>query len=196
MNHKAHYVSQPGFLPPHVCADINKYALETNLSQAWVGHGGGEVNKEIRNSKISWIDNRWVSDWIHPFIGEINQQVNWNFELESAEPFQYTTYSEGEYYGWHQDSHLGEVDASGLKRKLSASIILSDENEYEGGDFQIVDPLAAPHLDYDKRIITVPNIKQLGSILIFPSYLHHQVTKVTKGMRKSLVCWLSGKEFK
>jgi len=35
-----------------------------------------------------------------------------------------------------------------------------------------------------------------GSIIAFPSYILHQVTPVTKGVRKSAVLWLSGPAFK
>jgi len=32
-------------------------------------------------------------------------------------------------------------------------------------------------------------------LLIFPSYLWHRVTPVTKGIRKSLVAWVIGPQF-
>jgi len=34
--------------------------------------------------------------------------------------------------------------------------------------------------------------KDKGSVLIFPSYINHKVSPVTKGIRRSLVAWFSG----
>lgn len=199
MNFKAHYVSQAGYLPEHVCNDIINFSTELGAVQAGVGNlnkDGGDVNLDVRKSKITWLETKWIADWIVPFVSEVNQQVGWNFDLDSAESFQYTTYNEGEYYGWHQDSHIGDPDERGFKRKLSLTILLNHPEEYEGGEFQLINTSMAPHEEYDKRVLTISELKQKGSVLMFPSYLYHQVTKVTKGTRKSLVCWFSGKDFR
>jgi len=34
--------------------------------------------------------------------------------------------------------------------------------------------------------------KKMGSVIAFPSYINHKVSPVTKGLRKSLVAWVSG----
>jgi len=52
---------------------------------------------------------------------------------------------------------------------------LSDPYEYEGGELQI-----------NTGQILVPE-KDKGTVIIFPSYLLHRVTPVTKGTRRSLV---------
>ena len=38
--------------------------------------------------------------------------------------------------------------------------------------------------------------KQIGDLVVFPSYVLHEVTPVTKGERNSLVCWVTGPSFK
>ena len=35
-----------------------------------------------------------------------------------------------------------------------------------------------------------------GDLVLFPSYMLHEVKPVTKGERNSLVCWVTGKQFK
>ena len=35
-----------------------------------------------------------------------------------------------------------------------------------------------------------------GYVAVFPSYVLHEVTPVTKGTRYSLVSWVTGKSFK
>jgi PKHD-type hydroxylase len=56
--------------------------------------------------------------------------------------------------------------------------------DFEGGDFQTC--LA--------KETNVP-LKR-GQILIFPSFVVHRVKPVTKGIRKSLVIWVTGPGFK
>ena len=38
--------------------------------------------------------------------------------------------------------------------------------------------------------------KEIGTITIFPSFMPHRVSRVTKGVRKSLVLWVGGCQFK
>ena len=108
-----------------------------------------------------------------------------HFRLELAgfgEPFQLTNYDQSEngMYGWHQDF------GTSISRKLSLAMQLSDPSDYEGGNFQIFTGGNEPQ--------TLP--KKRGYILVFPSYVVHQVTPVTQGSRQSLVAWASGPAFK
>ena len=70
------------------------------------------------------------------------------------------------------------------------TLSLTDPKEYEGGEFQF---------DFrdrkDKNIITCKEVKKKGSIVVFPSFVWHRVTPVTKGIRNSLVCWNLGKPY-
>ena len=38
--------------------------------------------------------------------------------------------------------------------------------------------------------------KDIGTIIIFPSFINHQVLPITQGKRESLVNWSIGKSFK
>jgi PKHD-type hydroxylase len=38
--------------------------------------------------------------------------------------------------------------------------------------------------------------KQKGAAVLFPSFLLHRVTPVTRGTRKSLVLWVGGSPYK
>ena len=76
-------------------------------------------------------------------------------------------------------------------RKLSVTVSLSDASDYQGGD-----------LEFDcgnikkKRIMKCKEIKQKGSIVVFPSFVWHRVRPVKKGTRYSLVMWNLGHPFK
>jgi PKHD-type hydroxylase len=149
------------------------------------GFRGGEVNKNVRRSQVSWLgntsDTRWVFEKLGDVISKINAQY-YRFDLTGfGEQLQLTNYDQSEngMYGWHQDYGMG------ISRKLSMAVQLTDPAEYEGGNLQIM------------TANTPQNIrKQRGLIAIFPSYIVHQVTPVTQGSRQSLVAWVSGPPFK
>jgi len=72
-------------------------------------------------------------------------------------------------------------------RKLSISIQLTDPEEYEGGELKLYDG--------DDKEAQVMD-KTQGTLIIFPSYVLHEVMPITKGTRNSLVTWITGKQFK
>lgn len=78
----------------------------------------------------------------------------------------------------------------GKVRKLSLTCNLTNPDNYEGGDL-IFD--LGPHAP--KRFHKVEEIRERGSVIVFPSWLYHQVTPVTKGTRYSAVMWSLGYPF-
>jgi len=64
------------------------------------------------------------------------------------------------------------------------TIQLSDDEEYEGGNLEFKNILTNEKQEKAQR--------QKGWVCVFPSYLEHRVTMVTKGTRKSLVAWVEG----
>ena len=146
----------------------------------------GKVSKEIRASVNSWIDAEgWIADRLETVARELNGQFFgldlWGF----GEKFQYTVYKykkkEESHYTWHMDTGPGK----GVPRKLSMVLQLSDPTEYEGGDLEIMTG-SQP----------IPVRKRKGIIHAFPSYVLHRVTPVTKGIRRTLVVWVSGPRFR
>lgn len=145
----------------------------------------GDINTDIRKSKIKWIYSNEETLWLFIKLMKIIHSVNsnaWNFDLiMGREPIQYTEYgTEGEYT-WHIDNGPGISS----QRKISISMLLSDPEDYEGGDLEIWP---------GGEIKVMPRIK--NSIVIFPSCLMHRVTPITKGIRKSLVLWVGGTPYK
>ena len=79
------------------------------------------------------------------------------------------------------------------------TISLSHPDEYEGGNFEVdlrnsTDFDNSKERKYSKRLVT--EIRPRGSIIVFPSFVWHRVTPVTKGTRYSLVVWSLGYPFK
>jgi PKHD-type hydroxylase len=150
----------------------------------------GKANKSIRSSIVKWLPKHDGFGWLYFKLMEQAAEANknvWNFDLYSVlDSIQYTEYhaTENGHYGWHQDIGDGMMS----KRKLSMVVQLSDPSEYEGGDLQYFrggDPEKSDNV-YKKK----------GYVFLFPSFMMHRVTPITKGVRKSLVLWLGGEHYR
>lgn len=142
-------------------------------------HRVSNVKFHERNEKTAWI-----FDKLNFIIQAANEQF-YNFHLNGYANFQYTTYDPNGRYDWHTDMAFGEKFGTDAEpRKLSLSLALNDD--FEGGEFQI-------NNGKEETAVTVPMHK--GRVVLFPSFMIHRVTPVTKGVRKSLVVWVLGPKF-
>ena len=204
MNLKYYYWYFQSAIPEKICDDIVKYALSQEEVEGVTGGiepGTDSKDKQVRNSDLVWLNERWIYNEIHPFINMANKNAGWNFDWDWSETLQFTKYKTNQHYNWHQDAwdspYTDEHSHSNYKgkiRKLSISVILSNENDYEGGDFQF--DYRHKYKDDKKLVDTVKGIRPKGSVLVFPSYLWHKVTPVTSGTRYSLVNWVLGNPYK
>jgi PKHD-type hydroxylase len=152
-----------------------------------VGNGGsGKVDKKARDSEIMWLFQDQNSDWVFQKFGNLVSLVNYDhfmYNIDGFEAFQYTVYrsKNKQHYDWHIDA---DNTSANYIRKISASIILTDPDDYEGGEFQLV-----PHGRVDEPFTVKP---KRGDAIFFSSWMPHRVCPVTSGVRKSLVCWVMG----
>ena len=154
------------------------------MSNATVGAGAVDT---YRSSEIAWLptDNPEY-DWIYATLAPVIQKVNaehFNFDLTHILPLQFTRY-DAETNG-HYSAHL-DLGRQSPNRKLSFSLQLSDPYSHEGGLLQFPYNRTAPE--------SAPRAR--GKIIFFPSYMLHEVTPVTQGIRYSLVGWVSGPLFR
>jgi PKHD-type hydroxylase len=148
--------------------------------------GDYENEDIIRKSDIKWLEYEKKTDWLYSRLSNIAMLANkdnWQFDITSIlDTLQYTQYYEnGGHYNWHTDNGPYPYNT----RKISITIQLSDPNEYEGGDLE---------LKLGNEVTKMP--KEKGCAVLFPSYILHRITPVTKGIRKSLVLWVGGSVFK
>ena len=182
-------------IPIDICQKILKAGRKKIIEEGTTAIG---IDKTTRDCHVAWINDTWIYDILNPFIHTANKEAGWNFQWDWNESSQFTIYEKGHYYGWHTDQspdclkHKSK-HIDGKTRKLSLTLQLTDKNKYEGGDFQF------KWIQDDKKdllnIITVDDAKDIGTIIIFPSFIHHQVMPITRGKRESLVNWSVGKEF-
>ncbi len=144
------------------------------------------VDTTYRSSKIKWLPNNSETKWLYDKIAHLAKKSNdqlWNFDIIGlGEHIQFGEYSaeQSGKYEWHVD-----IGKNNLHRKISISIQLSDPTTYDGGDLEFFK---------SRNIIKAP--KEKGTAILFPSFILHRVTEITKGTRKSLVIWISGPPLK
>jgi PKHD-type hydroxylase len=146
----------------------------------------GDDLHEMRKSEIKWIPQnphfKWIYDRLAKLIIEANEAL-WQFDLTGIlDNIQFTVYHDGGgHYDWHLD--IGPRELSW--RKISLTIQMSEDEDYEGGELEFM---------LSKNPIKAPRGK--GVVVVFPSYLLHRVTPVSKGTRKSMVLWVGGGRYK
>jgi len=143
------------------------------------------IDTETRTSHISWIPFKKMND-MYKDIQRIMKTTNGNhfgFDgMAITEMAQYTEYLEGGFYNWHVDSAVNFAHEPTV-RKISMTLLLSPESEFEGGDLELM------------KEGKVAKLKQ-GQAIFFASFIRHRVTPIIKGNRKSLVMWFGGTPFK
>lgn len=147
--------------------------------------GKGKIDNSYRETRTGWIpDNdstNWIYDRVLDCVITANEKLNWNFDIFGFyELFQYAIYEKGAHYDWHIDAGVGKI-----ARKISATLQLSNEENYEGGSVVL-----------KSNRDETPMSKKRGILTIFPSYLLHKVYPITSGQRESLVIWVSGPPFR
>lgn len=190
------YMFYEGVVSPEICNKIIARFDENNFSSGSVGAGVvGQINKQVRDAEIQWAPKSDLIECILTrFIMQANQEALWNFDITEPEQVQIGRYKENQFYKQHIDCYIkgSDIVATGSgsavivpllsQRKISASLLLNDESEYEGGDLIILDETV--------------KVKKQGTIIVFPSFMAHQVTPVTRGVRYSAVCWMGGPKWK
>jgi len=178
------------------------------------------LNKKtyIRDSQVSWLNDTWLYDLIIPLIEGANIQAGWRWNLNGSEAFQFTKYNKDGLYGWHEDGqsdwhavykryipgiskvsknsngqlpspYTEDKNLIGKVRKISMTLNLNKPGEYTGGDLKFDFGL---HTEEKNRFHICEEIRPQGSLVVFPSFLKHCVTPLTKGTRYSLVLWTLG----
>jgi PKHD-type hydroxylase len=153
-----------------------------------------DMRTDIRRSKISFYNRNQDTNWIYERLNQIIEEINehhFNFILNGYNSFQYTEYHAADLgkYDFHMDIVLGKGPVADhyLSRKLSLVMMLNDPtSDFEGGDFLISESGAEP---------TKVEFKK-GRLILFPSFIIHKVSPVTKGIRKTLVTWILGPKFR
>ena len=176
---------------PEQCQDIINIGRSMPPKMGEIGVGDNLDNKEKikvekRLSHISWIPFKSIRPMyrkLEQAMYETNQNHFGFDNMQITEQAQYTEYLNGGFYEWHTDNGINFINGTSPVRKISMSLLLNHESEFEGGELELC---------------AEGNVAPLtqGHAIFFASFLNHRVKPVTKGVRKSLVVWFGGTPFK
>ncbi|HEX7753459.1 MAG TPA: 2OG-Fe(II) oxygenase [Novosphingobium sp.] len=166
------------------CDAIVERAAHYPEGEATVGFSEGKRSDlDYRASRIRWLDATREADIVSRLMAFVQASNRTNFGTDIVQPFdiQFTEYraANNGHYDWHQDVWLESPRP--YARKLSVVVQLSAPEDYTGGEFEFFG-LQNPAATFAPR----------GSLLVFPSFLQHCVRPVTAGIRRTLVTWVEG----
>lgn len=69
-----------------------------------------------------------------------------------------------------------DLESGNDRLKLAASVLLTDPDDFDGGQVEIL---------FGSSVVKVPRTR--GTVVVFPAWLAHRVSEVTRGERRSLV---------
>ena len=179
------WVKLAGVLTPAECQSVLCLASRFSPAQI-VRSDDGVVDREHRRCEsaiVEWSDNNnWLFDRIAGAVLEAND-THFRFDLNGfVEEFAVLRYHENDQHDWHTDHGEGV----GVWRKLTVVASLSDPATFEGGRIRLHE---AEDPDHEVSC-------EMGSMLIFPSFIPHRVTPLTRGIRHVLVGWVYGPPFR
>ena len=188
-----HWQMWSGNVSHEIITEIEKLTKDVEIKKAEQGLKDSAYVSDYRKSKVGWLNpkdekNAALVNMLLTYFTDANDNA-FGVEIRQIREIQYTEYHSDEKgtYGRHMDTFLDSKRKA--HRKLSMTLQLSDPDEYEGGDFIFDDAVVGSQPDKD-------SLKAKGTVLVFPSFLCHEVTPVTKGIRKSLVSWIEGPMWK
>ncbi|MDB5740180.1 MAG: hypothetical protein JWP16_1220, partial [Alphaproteobacteria bacterium] len=155
------------------------------LEQA--GLSGSEQNR-IRQTKVAWVVRDAATEAFYRRMEEVVLALNaryFRFDLSRLVTFQYAVYDGGGHFDWHKDYGRAAGEPGQEPRKLTLSLQLSHGSDYDGCDLEV---RGGNEIDRAPR--------ERGALVAFPANVLHRVTPLTGGVRKSLVIWAAGPEFR
>ena len=181
------------YIDKATCEKIIADSKQIPEEDAFVGiAGSGRVDQETRRSKVRFLHaNDWRFSYIFDTLWKTALQANKDFfnihitKLDFIQVAEYDASYQGEYKA-HQDVFWMNGDPE-YHRKLSCIIQLSDPNDYEGGDFELLNCCETPDAE---------GIRQQGSVIFFPSMFMHKANPVLRGTRYSIAAWFDGPKWR
>lgn len=173
---------QTRYFTAHECQKILALANKYPATVASTGDGGNKVSYSSRNTMVSTLfpdpETIWIFDKLEAAVEKLMDHFRFDVVgfYEGAQLYRYPTNG---YFRAHMDIGKGHTST----RKLGITVQLSEADTYEGGDLEFIDSAE-----------TAP--RELGTIVIFPTYMMHCVRPVIRGERLSLVSWVHGPAFR
>ena len=169
-------------LDSHTCDEILNISKDIKQEKGLIGD---KAKTDYRDSLVVGVPhgtsfNRIISNILDNIVYTLNDTC-FGFNLGHIKEYQIAEYKDHGHYKLHNDMRISQETCS--MRKLSVSVQLSDPKDYKGGNLEFADFIGTPEQKY---------LRPKGTVIVFPSFIPHQITPVTEGVRHSLVGWYEG----
>ncbi len=179
LNEKFCSIVHTDILSSKQCEAISKEIVPELWSD--VDSKSTDIIKNIKRQALPINTDGWPLTYILAGLKEADTE-KFKFDLRGFMDNDAPTlwqFPKGSQYDWHVD-----IGNNFPTRKLSFIVQLSDPKDYEGGDVEFLNSKT------DKEAL-----RQQGKLIIFPAFISHKITKVTKGVRHAIVGWVHGPTF-
>ncbi|HMV67251.1 MAG TPA: 2OG-Fe(II) oxygenase [Myxococcota bacterium] len=177
----------PSAVTAEACDHLLAEAAALQLEPGRVVPYGEPVGRHVHLTFLP--RDHWSAAIVASAADQANTDMAWGYALSHLESLQFGAYRSGDGHDWHMDtlSHGDHV------RKLTVMVQLDEGDAYDGGDLELLRfGVARPEpLDLPREAL-----RARGTTLVFPSYLLHRVSPVTRGERRTLVAWFVGPRFR
>ena len=174
------------------------------VEQALDAEQVAELRANLRADEPAWVDGRATAGWQGAQVKR-NQQIDEGSAVAArcqaivlgalerhplfisaalpniVYPPMFNRYGEGMTFGAHVDGgvRLHPLTGAKLRTDLSATLFLSEPEDYDGGELEVADT-------YGLHSVKL----QAGDLVLYPATSLHQVTPVTRGERLACFFWV------
>lgn len=153
-------------------------AADWTDGRATVGEQGAKV-KQNRQLPVDHPVAREIGAHIRQVLARHPLFIAAALPLRTLAPL-FNRYEGGEQYGFHIDGAIMRQQGTDqpLRSDVSSTLFLSEPDEYEGGELEVVDT-------YGTHEVKLP----AGDLIVYASTSLHRVTPVTRGARVCSFFW-------
>jgi PKHD-type hydroxylase len=169
-------------VPSEICDYIVSSFKNNEYESGTVGHN--IIKENVRRVFVQYIpQNNWITSLIHYYGFDANKE-NFNYTVSDSSQVQFLKYEPGMFYRVHADTS-DYVGVESYYRKLTVILNLTDPSEFDGGKFVL----------YNNGLTAIRPEATKGTVFVFPSFMNHKISPITKGTRYSMVGWIMGPPF-
>jgi PKHD-type hydroxylase len=160
--------------------------IELVLHEHWCTAQSGAYLENHARATVANVPTVGETQWLPSRVKLALTRSNVHFKLDifsgngPLEDCAIMRYGEGDHVDWHADN----IAVGTGMRKLAFTVQLSDPGTYDGGDLEFL----------PGGVIAMSRTR--GAAIVFPAFLCHRVSRVTRGWRYSLVGGALGPPFK
>ncbi|HEU4709576.1 MAG TPA: Fe2+-dependent dioxygenase [Methylophilaceae bacterium] len=150
--------------------------LDFGDGRATAGERAASVKRNLQLANDT-AEHAALTELVHGLLAASSSFMSAALPVQISPPL-FNRYLPGMAFGRHVDNAIRIDGENPLRADVSATLMLSDPQDYEGGDLVIEDTYGAQRI----RL-------QAGSLVLYPSSSLHRVEAITAGKRDVVVFW-------